>query len=147
MVFRVFLLAVFAVASFGSVAALGEVRAPDGAASYRAAHCRSVREALSMPTALFCECDGKVISDISCKEGCKFGDPKMLLAYFWIASVLWAHNVTTKIVAATVAGSVATWWSSPDTRQVRVGAVPPGGALFTRVSMGYAAGRLPLGVT
>ena len=110
MAVRGMLLAVFAMASFGSVHAFQQVIAPEGE-TYFAADCHTV--ALSMSTTLSCECNGDAISNTG-TIGCRYGSYNMVLVCAWIASLSWTYNVTTKIVAATVADSVTTWWTSPD---------------------------------
>lgn len=105
--FRFLCLAAVGVASCGSVLAFRTVLAPDGV-TYRAVDCHTVASSVSTP--LSCECDGNVVSNNS---GCKYNSLNAFLVYFWMASAVWSLAVGVNVVAATVADSVTTWWSSP----------------------------------
>lgn len=105
---RAALLVTAGVALADSIAELPTVHGPDGV-MYRIADCRSI---ISKGLAS-CECIGEIISE----EGeCKYraGAKEIVLVCFWMATMGWGFVVCTNIMSATVARSVALWWSSPE---------------------------------
>lgn len=104
---RIAWLFVVSVAGVGSVVAFQTVRTVGGAA-FRAIDCHSASP--QMTASRSCECAGIVISD---NVGCSFSEPNVALVSFWIMSAMWGSALTAKVVAATLAESVASWWSSP----------------------------------
>lgn len=55
-------------------------------------------------------CGGNKISD----GECEFSGLGLPLAGMWLLSMVWGCTVVKNVVAATVTGSVASWWFSPD---------------------------------
>lgn len=100
---RALWLTVGVTALFGSTISLQTVHASDGT-TFRATDCHSRYPQTA------CECNGSVVSD---GLGCEYSDPSLALVYVWLASALWGSIVTVNVVDATVAESVASWWSSP----------------------------------
>ena len=101
-------LAVGITAYVGSMVAFTTAPAsPDSSATHEAVDCKGPWSI----TLLSCECRGNVV------QGCKSsGDSSsnVLFMVFWAASISWSSDVGANVVAATVADSVASRWSSTD---------------------------------
>lgn len=48
------------------------------------------------------------------QEECQFSGLGLPLTVVWLCSMAWGCAVIKNVVAATVSGSVASWWFSPD---------------------------------
>lgn len=111
-------------AMWGSIASLQTVTAPGGTV-YPASDCRDVASPHS------CQCRGEVVSYNSyCRFEGRGGG--FWVACFFLASLAWGSTVLQNVVAATINGSVASWWFCPEDRS------PVRGALYraTRESFG-----------
>ena len=66
---------------------------------------------------LSCECANEKVSP----GGCEYSNNmSWFLTCFWLVSGFWGAAVAHNVVAATVTGSVASWWFSPgDARPVQ----------------------------
>lgn len=106
--FQVLWATVVGLAASGTVAAFKTVRAPDGTEVYRAIDCHN--EIPQDAVSLSCMCRGEVISYNSV---CSYGGGGGTLMLFWLATLLWSGEVFRNVVAATVTGSVASWWYTP----------------------------------
>ena len=104
---------VTSIAAAGTVVALETVRAPSG--TYSAVECHNVMlENARLPS---CECKGGIVVY---NTTCPYGGRSLTLTWFWLATLLWGGAVFQNVVAATVTGSVASWWYSPrDCKPVR----------------------------
>lgn len=96
-------LVVGVVAPFGSVVSFLTMQAADGT-TYRAVDCHSFYLQMA------CECNVNIVAE---DFGCKYSNPNLALEYLWLMIALWGSAVTVNVVAAAVAESVASWWSSP----------------------------------
>eukprot|EP00752_Nemacystus_decipiens_P002056 g1968.t1 len=104
---------VAAIAALGSFVALETVTAPDGT-SHPAIMCLDNFEfdesADVISAGSSCTCSGVKISD----EECEFSGLGFPLTLVWLCSMAWGCAVIRNVVAATVSGSVASWWFSPE---------------------------------
>lgn len=115
------------IAAAGSMVAFETVTAPNGV-TYRAVECHDVMSTYpvaggsddldaALSTSLSCQCRGDIVAYNST---CEYSGKSLFLGLFWLASLTWGGAVFQNVVAATVTGSVASWWFSPgDTQPVR----------------------------
>lgn len=101
---------IVSLAASGTLAALTTVRAPDGSEVYRGVECHNAMN--QDASSLSCKCNGHFIDDTVCSYG-GGGSGGRALTLFWLAIFFWTGEVIRNVVAATVTGSVASWWYTP----------------------------------